>query len=136
MKKLVIAFVSILFMGCLTTSLIGNANVSVTYTVKNNSYDTEWVVIEYKDILGEVEEELYMKPGESWVKTINFRLPEYGSEHLYVAAHSLFGAFETIITIDDINQSVRTGSQRKTSGREYLSLSQMHIDRDKIRRYR
>ena len=69
-------------------------------------------------------------------KKINFRLPEYLSQHLLLAAHSLYGTFETMITIDDINQSVRSGSQRKTSGREYLSLSQLFIDRETIKRYR
>jgi hypothetical protein len=130
---LIISFISI---GCLTTMPFNSSNITVTYTVYNNSRNTEWVVIQFKDVLGEVEEELYMRSGESWEKKVNFKLPEYGSEHLILAAHSLNGTFETIITIDDINQSIRSGSRLKTSGREYLSLSQMHINRETIRRYR
>ena len=139
MKKIVIIIlISLLFMSCLTTMLmeLSYANITVTYLVKNTSNDTEWTVIVYKDVLGDVEEELYMKSGESWMKKINFRLSEYGSEHLTLAAHSLHGTFETTITIDDINQSVRSGSRIKSSGREYLSLSQLFIDRDTIRKYK
>ena len=69
-------------------------------------------------------------------KTINFKLREHGSEHLTITAHSLNGTFETTITINDINQSVRSGSRIKNSGNEYFSLSQLHIDRDTIRKYR
>ena len=135
MKKIFIVLIPFLLMGCLTMPL-SSSNITVTYTVNNNSRNTEWVVIGYMDVLGEIEEELYMKSGESWTKTVNFRLPEYGSQHLTLAAHSLNGTFETIITVDDINQSVRSGSRIKTSGREYLSLSQLHIDRETIRRYK
>ncbi|MCL2704614.1 MAG: hypothetical protein FWE72_00205 [Spirochaetaceae bacterium] len=138
MKKILIVLISFSLIGCLTTSLIESSytNITVTYLAKNTSTDSEWTVIIYKDILGNVEEELYMKPGESWEKTVNFRLGEYDIEHLFVAAHSLYGTFETIITINDINQSVRSGSQIKSNGREYYSLSQLIIDRDKIRKYK
>ena len=113
-----------------------NFNITVTYSVKNNSRNTEWTVIVYKNILGDVEEELYMRPNETWEKTVNFRLSEYGSEHLSLAAHSLYGTFETVITVKDINHSVRSGSRIKESGSEYLSLSQLFVDRDIIRKYR
>ena len=69
-------------------------------------------------------------------KTINFKLREHGSEHLSVAAHSLYGTFETIITVNEINQSIRSGSRIKNSGNEYFSLSQLHINRDTIRKYK
>ena len=135
MKKILIFLTSLLLVGCLTLTESSSSNITVTYLVKNSSYDTEWTVIVYKDVLGSIEEELLMKPGESWVKTLNFRLPEYGSEHLALAAHSLYGTFETTISVNDINQSVSSGSRLKTNGREYLSLSQLFIDRDKLRRY-
>lgn len=111
-------------------------NITVTYSVKNNSNRTEWVVIIYKDVLGDVEVELNMKSGESWVKSVNFRLDEYDRELITIAAHSLHGTFETIILINDINQSIRSGSRPKSSGKEYLSLSQIFIDKETIDKYR
>jgi len=138
MKKLFIILIPLIITGCLTTGLLesGYSNISVTYTVKNNSRDTEWTVISYKDVLGDIEEELYMKPGEIWEKTLNFKLGEYGSEHLSLAAHSLYGTFETTITVNDINKSACSGSRPKPGGREYLSLTQVFIDRDTIKKYK
>jgi hypothetical protein len=138
MRKIFIVLVCFLLSGCLTTSLLGSnsSNITVTYLVRNTSIQNEWTVIIYKDVLGDVEEELYMKPGEIWEKTINFKLGEYGSEHLSIVAHSLNGTFETTITINDINQSISSGSRIKNNGREYYSLSQLHIDRETIRKYK
>ena len=137
MNKLFIFLSSFLFMGCLTTSLLdSSSNITVTYLVKNTSNNTEWTVIVYKGVLGDIEEELFMGPGETWVKAINFRLSEYGSEHLSIVAHSLYGTFETTITINDINQSVHSGSRIKNSGKEYYSLSQLFITRDTIKKYK
>jgi ribosomal protein L18E len=138
MRKNFIVIICFLLSGCLTTSLLdsNNENINVTYLVRNTSNQNEWTVIIYKDVLGDVEEELYMKPGETWEKTINFKLSEYGSEYLSIAAHSLNGTFDTTIKINDINQSVSSGSRIKSSGREYFSLSQLHIDRDTIKKYK
>ena len=136
MKKILVALIPFFFISCLTLMDSGYSNINVTYLVKNTSNKNEWVVIIYKDVLGDVEEELYMKPNETWEKTINFKLKEYGSEHLSIVAHSLNGTFETTITINDINQSISSGSRIKSSGNEYFSLSQLHIDRDTIRKYK
>jgi len=138
MKKLLILLVPFLMTSCLTAALLdsGYSNISVTYTVKNNSRDTEWAVIVYKDVLGNMEEEQYIRPGGIWEKTLNFKLSEYGSEHLSLAAHSLYGTFETTITVNDINESSSSGSRIKPSGKEYLSLTQAFIDREVIRKYK
>jgi len=136
MRKVIIVFIAFLFFSCLTAPMTSSANITVTYQVRNTSFDIEWVVIQHKDVLGDIETELYMKPGEVWEKKVNFRLPEYGSQHLTLAAHSLYGTFETTITIDDINQSIHSRSRPKPNIREYLSLSQLHIDRETIKRYR
>lgn len=145
MQKASIALLSLLLVGCLAVPVIETnnpvvkskyVNITVTYLVKNTSRHTEWVVIIYKDVLGEVEVELNMRSGESWEKSVNFRLGEYDSEHLLIAAHSLHGTYETVITINDINQSIRSVSRPKTSGNEYLSLSQIFVDKETIEKYR
>jgi hypothetical protein len=63
-------------------------------------------------------------------------LNSYESEYLSLVAHSLYGTFETTITIKEINRSVHSGSRIKDSGREYYSLSQMRIDGKTIDKYR
>ena len=68
MKRALIALISFLFIGCLTLMESSYSNITVTYLVKNNSNKNEWTVIVYKDVLGNVEEELYMKLGETWEK--------------------------------------------------------------------
>jgi hypothetical protein len=135
---MIFVFFFSLLTGCLTVPLFESsyANISVTYSVKNTSNDAQLTIIVYKDVLGDIEEDLYMEGLGTWEKTINFRLKEYGSEHLHVTAHSLYGTFETKITINDINKSVSAGSRIKSSGDEYYSLSQLHIDRDTIRLYK
>jgi hypothetical protein len=111
-------------------------NFTVNYLVKNFSNDEEWTVIVYKNVLGKVEEELYIKAGDYWSKDIAFRINSHEREHLSLTAHSLSGTFETIITIKEINRSISSGSRIKESGREYYSLSQMFIDGKTIDKYR
>lgn len=143
MKKIFIVLLSLLLMGCLSvpetdspTTKPNNEEITVTYTVTNNSRATEWVVIIYKDVLGDIENELYMKPGEIWEIAIKFRLGKYGSEYLSLEANSLHGTFVTTITINDIKKSVRSGSQAKPGGKEYRSYSSVSIDRETVDRYR
>jgi hypothetical protein len=107
-------------------------NFTVNYLVKNFSNDKEWTVIVYKDVLGDVEEELYIEADDYWSKDIVFRINNYEREHLSLVAHSLYGTFETTITIKEINRSISSGSRIKKSGMEYYSLSQMFIDGDTI----
>ena len=135
-------FGALLIMGCVSidgtnqSGLNFSNSITVNYLVENFSKNREWTVIIYKDILGNVEEELFLDPGESWSKDVVFRLSEYGSEHLSVVAHSLYGTFKTTITVKEINKSIQSGSRIKDSGREYFSLSQMHIDRETVKKYR
>ncbi|MDR2185083.1 MAG: hypothetical protein LBO80_05370 [Treponema sp.] len=70
-------------------------------------------MIVYTDVLGEVEEELYIEAGGYWSKDVAFRLDSNKTEFLFLAAHSLHGTFETTITIKEINKSVRSGSRLK-----------------------
>ena len=122
-------------MGCITFPE-NNSNITVTYMVKNISNYSEWVVIQYIGVLGEITEELYMESGEIWTETVNFILPEYGNEYLHIVAHSWNRTFETTITINEINQSINALSRIKPSGSEYLSMAQMYINRETVGRYR
>jgi hypothetical protein len=114
----------------------GYYNVTVRYTVTNISNKTEFALIIYQDVLGDVEEEHYISANTSWSKDIHFRLGAYDREHLSVVAHSLSGTFETSITVIEIDRSVSSTSRLKNNGNEYYSLSQMHINADLIKRYR
>jgi hypothetical protein len=143
MKRLFLVLIPIVLASCVSSDGIKEYgwdnnyyNFTVNYLVKNLSDDEEWTVIVYKDVLGDVEEELYIGAGDYWSKDIAFRINSYESEHLSLVAHSLYGTFETSITIKEINRSISSGSRIKKSGREYYSLSQMFIDGDTIDKYR